>query len=208
MNRRFTFVITDDKTGSLPGLIICGALFLCGCVAGSFSAGFVSDGGVLTGFFAEYLRLAQDGTFSNPTLTASLANTLRYPLLVFAMGLSIPGLIAIPALSALRGYTLAFSAAVIVRLYGGGGVILALSIFGLTTIITVPCFLILASLAFRGSCLLTLSVVRPSLRSGECPYDMRFFICCLVCFAFLVLAAVIDTFLTSQMVRFAVSYIC
>lgn len=207
MNRRFTFVITDDKTGSLPGLIICGALFLCGCVAGSFSAGFVTDGSALTGYFAEYLTMAREGTFTDPTMSASFVNTFRYPLLVFAMGLSIPGLLAVPVLCAMRGYTLAFSVAVIVRLYGSGGILLALSIFGLSALLTVPCFLILASQAFRGSCLLTVSVIKPSMRPGSSPYNFKYFLCCLICFVFLGLAAVLDSVLTASMVRFAASYI-
>lgn len=208
MNRRFAFIITDDKTNSLPGLILCGALFLCGCVAGTFSSTFVSDGTTLTKFFSEYLTLSQDGTFVDPSFFSVLVNTFRYPLLVFALSFSMLGLLGIPILSVVRGYTLAFSIAVMVRLYGGDGVLLALSMFAIGTLITVPCFLVLAAQSFRASGLLTLTVVKPGLRAGMSPYNVKFFLCALICFGLLAIAALLDTYLAVHMVRFAVSYIC
>ena len=208
MNRRFTFIISDDRASCLPGLILCGALFLCGIVAGTFSSSFVGDGAELTRYFSEYLTLTQDGAFIDPSFFSVLADTFKYPLLVFALGFSVPGIIGIPILSAMRGYTLAFSVSVMVRLYGGDGVLLALSVFAVGTILTVPCFLILAAQSFRSACLLTLTVIRPNLRAGLSPYNVKYFICCLTCFGFLAVAAVFDTYLTVHMVRFAVSYIC
>lgn len=208
MNRRFRFIISDDRASCLPGLILCGALFLCGVVAGTFSSSFVKDGAALTDYFSEYLTLQQDGAFVDPSFFSVLADTFKYPLLVFALGFSIPGVIGVPVLSVVRGYTLAFSVSVIVRLYGGDGVLLALAMFAVGTMITVPCFLILAAQSFRSSCLLTLTVVRPGLRAGISPYNAGYFLSCLVCFGFLAAAALLDTCLTVHMVRFAVSYIC
>ena len=208
MNRRFAFIITDDKTNCLPGLILCGALFLCGCVAGTFSSSFVSDSTTLTQYFSEYLSLAQDGSFIDPSFFSVLVNTFRYPLLVFTLSFSMLGILGIPILSVVRGYTLAFSVAVMVRLYGGDGVLLALSMFAIGTLITVPCFMILAAQSFRASGLLTLTVVKPSLRAGLSPYNGKFFLCCLICFGLLAIAALLDTYLVVHMVKFAVSYIC
>jgi stage II sporulation protein M len=208
MNKRFAFIISDDRAGCLPGLILCGALFLCGVIAGTFSSAFVGDVNELTNYFSEYLTLTQDGAFVDPSFLSVLADTFRYPLLVFALGFSIPGVIGVPILSVVRGYTLAFSVSVLVRLYGGDGVLLALSFFALGTMITVPCFLVLAAQSFKSACLLTLTVIKPGLRAGRSPYSWRYFLNSLLCFGFLALAAVLDTWLTVYMVRFAVSHIC
>ncbi|MBE6949127.1 MAG: hypothetical protein E7456_04705 [Ruminococcaceae bacterium] len=207
MNRRFAFIITDDKISSMPGLILCGALFLCGCVAGTFSSAFVEDGSALTQYFSEYLSLEQDGSFIDPSFFSVLADTLRYPLAVFVMGFSMPGMIGIPVLTGIRGYTLAFSVSVMVRLYGGDGVLLALSLFAVSTLITVPCLLILSAQSFRASCMLTYMVVKPGSRGSLSLYNIKYFVSCLICFGLLTAAAVFDTYLTVRMVRFAVSYI-
>lgn len=207
MNRRFAFIISEDKTSCLPGLILCGALFLCGTVAGTFSSAFVKDGAELTDYFSEYLTLTKDGAFIDPSFFTVLADMFRYPLLVFMLGFSVPGVLGVPILSVVRGYTLAFSVSVMVRLYGGDGVLLSLSVFAVSTLITVPCFLILAALSFRSSCLLTLTVIRPDLRSGISPYNAGYFLRCLICFGLLAVAALLDTYLTVHMVRFAASYI-
>ena len=208
MNRRFAFIITDNKTSLLPGLILCGALFLCGCVAGTFSSAFVRDGSALTQYFSEYLLLEQDGSFVDPSFFSVLVDTFRYPLAVFVFGFSMPGIIGIPAFAGVRGYVLAFSVSVMVRLYGGDGVLLALSLFAVSTLITVPCFLILSAQGFRASCLLTYMVVRHGIKGNLSIYDVKYFISCLICLVLLVIAAVFDTYLSVKMVKFAVSYIC
>lgn len=208
MNRRFTFIITDDKTSCLPGLILCGALFLCGCVAGTFSSAYVREGSALTQFFSEYLSLEQDGSFIDPSFFSVLIDTIKYPIAVFAFGFSMLGVIGIPVLAGARGYVLAFSVSLMVRLYGGDGVLLALSLFAVNTLITIPCFLILSAQAFRESCLLTYSVVKQGNRAGANLYRAKYFVCCLVCFGILIAAALFDTYLTVHMVKYAVSYIC
>ncbi len=207
MNRRFTFIITDDKTSCLPGLILCGALFLCGCVAGTFSSAFVRDGVALTEYFSEYLSLEKDGSFIDPSFFSVLFDTLKYPAAVFALGFSMPGVIGIPLLSGMRGYTIAFSVSVMVRLYGGDGVLLALSLFGISTLITMPCFLILSAQSFRSACLLSYMVIKPGVRGNIGIYNAKYFINCLICLGSLIIAALLDTYLTVHMVRFAASYI-
>lgn len=208
MNRRFTFIITDDKTSCLSGLILCGALFLCGCVAGTFSSAFVQDGSALTQYFSEYLSLEQDGSFIDPSFFSVLFDTFRYPAIVFSLGFSMLGIIGIPALAGAKGYMLAFSVSVMVRLYGGNGVLLALSLFAVSALITVPCFLILSAMTFRASCRLSYLVVKQASRGGAGLYDMKYFISCLICFGLFTGAAVLDTYLTAAMVRFAAGYIC
>lgn len=207
MNRRFAFIITDEKTSCLPGLILCGALFLCGCVAGTFSSAFVQDGVALTEYFSEYLSLEKDGSFIDPSFFSVLMDTLKYPMAIFAFGFSMPGVIGIPALSCIKGYSLAFSISIMVRLYGGDGVLLAISLFGITTLITIPCFLILAAQAFRASCLLSYAVIKPGMRGSIGIYNTKYFISLLICFGILIIAALLDTYVTVHMVKFAVSYL-
>lgn len=207
MNRRFAFIITDEKNSCLPGLILCGALFLCGCVAGTFSSGFVRDGLALTQYFSEYLSLEQGGSFIDPSFFSVLADTFKYPLAVFALGFSMLGIIGIPIIAGVKGYILAFSVSVMVRLYGGDGVLLALSLFAVGTLISIPCFLIMCAQAFRASCLLTYMVMKPGTRGSISIYNIKYFISCLICFGLLTAAAIFDTYLTVHMVSFAVSYI-
>jgi stage II sporulation protein M len=100
----------------------------------------------------------------------------------------------------MRGFFLCFSIAYVVRGFGAGGVPLALSMFALDAIITVPCFFVLAVQSFSSSTRLLRGVL--SRGGGEAVYERGFFRRCAVCAGVLCAAALSDMFLTPIMVRY------
>lgn len=167
--------------------LLCGALLLTGVVCGTFlSSGFCRSGGaedILAGFLAGAARISELGT---ATLFGRL---LAYPLLVFLLGLSVLGVVGIPAACFLRGFTLAFALSTLTRLYAGNGALLGILLFGAASALSVPVFLLLASGALTSALRLTqswFSVPVPPEPGGIRTYFLRFLAAAL---ALLVLAA-------------------
>lgn len=84
-----------------------------------------------------------DGAMSGSLLSV-IVLYFRYPLLVLLFGYYSFGAVAIPLLLAMQGFTFAFSAASLSAALGRQGVVLALTAFGLRSILTVVCTLLLA----------------------------------------------------------------
>ena len=134
------------------GLGLLTVCFLIGMLGGRASAGKNSESALsdlhryLTGYCA--LDVGEErgiGIFLN-----ALFIYFRYPLLAFFMGLTIPGTLLLPLLSAAFGFFLSYAACCFARVFGGSGVLLAAAVLGLRCLITLPCLFILAVQALRG----------------------------------------------------------
>lgn len=186
------------------GLIVCGALFLCGGIVGITAAGFVNGSAALD-FLAGYLSRAGEspahiGSFVSAFLSAGL-----YPFAAVFFGFSVLGVFCIPALSAVRGFFLCFSISVVVRHFGGSGISLSLALFGINALFTVPCFFILSVQSFTSSFQLFKSVTATS--SVTRPYGGGFFRRIAVCSAILAVSALIDTLVIPRLIIHAVARI-
>lgn len=207
LNKRFFLgSLYSDKTRYL-GLVICGALFLCGCIIGTVCAGFVSDGTKLNDYISGYLSIFLNGTSMRPNLISSVIDSFKYHMTAALLGFSIIGVFFIPALSAVRGFFLCFSISSIVRLLGGKGILLALSIFGFSTILTIPCFLILSVYSFSASLYIFRLLFTKNAKGTVSPFNSKFFVNCCICVIVLMISALIETYLTPQLIGLAASQI-
>ena len=184
------------------GLIICAALFICGSIVGTAAAGFVFDGNSgIPDYMARYLALA--GEQSAPGFFLALFNACKYHLIVVFLGFSVFGVFCIPALSAVRGFFLCFSISAIVRYFGGDGVFLALAIFGVGAILTIPCLFVLSVQSFSSS----LYVLRGMTAKGRAgalpPSGGGFFRRLCICAAVLAISALLDTLLIPRLISLA-----
>lgn len=198
--------LNDSKTNYL-GLLACGALFLCGCIIGTFSAGFLQDGTNLNSFITEYMAIFLNGTKAQPGFFGALFDNVKYHLMAVFLGFSILGVICIPLLSAMRGFFLSFSIAAIVRLLGGKGILLTLAIFGINTLLTVPCFFVLSVSAFSASLYFIRSIFSKNTKSTISPFNKRYFLNCGICVLILIVTALIDAYLTPHLISFAASHL-
>jgi len=194
VNKRIT--IAGSETGAdYLGLIVCGALFICGSIVGTAASGIAGDAGI-SNYMAGYLALAGQARISG--FFSALFNVWTYPLVAILLGFSVFGVFGVPALAAVRGFFLCFSISAIVRYFGGDGVLLALAIFGASAMITVPCFFILAVQSFSSSLYVFKSVTLKG--GGTAPYKGGFFRRVLVCAAVLTGSALIDTLLVPRLI--------
>lgn len=150
MKKRVVKLVDLPSTGIVPVLVILSAAFLVGALAGcvltNWSIGDAST--VLKEYLAGYVDAARTGELDRPEWAAVFWDQLRWPLLVFILGLTPVGLLGIPALFLVRGFLMAFSAAAFFRVYGFLGLSLAFVNFGVTGLLSLPVLLLLGVQGF------------------------------------------------------------
>ena len=162
---------------------------------------------MLNDYITGFLSIFTNDTSPKLSLFSSLANNFKYQLIALFLGFSVIGVFLLPILSAVRGFFLSFSVAAIIRLLGSKGILLTLALFGVNTLITVPCFFIISVSAFSASLYLLRLVFSKNLKNTVSPFSSRFFINCGICLIMLIISALIDTYLSPYLIGYAASHI-
>lgn len=156
------------ERGQDPGWL-CSLLpavfFLLGATAGILYAGRVSErlSGELTDYLTGYLSLAQQRVVTLSLVCATVWAYFRGPLLAFVCGFTPVGTVLLPLSAAVCGFLPAYAAGCLAASFGGTGIWLALGLFGVRTLATLPCFFLLAAHAWHMSA----ALFRVSLGKGH-----------------------------------------
>lgn len=190
MNKRKAMSFLAVKCPSwAPIFGICAAAFIFGAIFGtSSSADFYKSGAageVLAGYFVSLKR--GEAGIDLASLYWWLA---KYHVFVFILGFSMLGVIGIPLLAFARGFTLSFTMALLVRLYGANGVIAGALIFGVSSLISIPLFFLMAIDAMNASLELTRSGLFLVAPSGFGIYSKPYFIRSTSAFLLLLILAI------------------
>lgn len=181
-------VLSRGERGVFMFLALC---FLVGSIIGSF-VGSVS--------LSDDIFLRIEGIIASshdsPGYISSLWNCSWYHLVLILLASSVLGVAAVPVFTAMRGYILSCTAASIISSYPPGGWLIAAVVLGIPALITLPCFMVLASdsLVISGR---LLSVASGNTRTGARIHLLKH---CVVCFLFLVVTAFIETLLVPELV--------
>lgn len=129
------------------------AFFLLGITLGVLYAGRVSErlGGELTDYLTRYLSLSRQREITLSLVCTAAWAYFRGPLLAFVCGFTPVGTVLLPLTAAVCGFLPAYATGCLAASFGGTGVWLALGLFGLRTLTTVPCFFLLAAHAWHTS---------------------------------------------------------
>ena len=130
---------------------VLAVFFLAGVFGGQVSAGKTPDGvnTELSQYLADYCSLDMDEAASGRVFLSALLIYFRYPILAFLLGFAAPAAVFLPLVSAVFGFFLSFSACCFFQAFGNLGLPVALAVFGLRTLVTLPCFLVLAAPALQ-----------------------------------------------------------
>jgi uncharacterized membrane protein SpoIIM required for sporulation len=195
-----------DKTHAL-GMLLCPCAHYLRLIVGTIAAVFVNDAEQSRCNIKEYLAFLIGQGTKQPDFFASVVEAFKYHLGAVFLGFSVLGVVCIPLLSAVRGFFLSFSVSAIIRLLGGKAILLTLAMFGISTVITVPCFFILSVTSFSASqYLFRLAVSKGSKNPGMLPPGSSV-AACVVCLGLLLVAALIDAYLTPQLIGYAAAHI-
>ena len=183
-------------------LLLLALCFLIGVVLGQVlsreaAAGADSE---LTRYLRDFFQVSgQSG--SAETLLSALLLYFRYPVLAFLLGFASIGLIGLPLLSAAFGFFLSFSVSCFTSAFGADGVLLALSVFGLRCLLTLPCYFLLAVPAFRNALSLALLSFGGGKRAAPVAYGSAYFLRFAVCAALLLAGVLAELYLSPQLLR-------
>lgn len=125
-------------------------LLLCICCVIGFLLGWLADRTVTESVhqaLAEYLKQYAVSS-AEMSLRASLASVsvayLRYPVVLFLLGLTAVGTYLIPVVCMMQSFILSFAVCSFASALGRSGVALAFSAFGIRCLITLPCIFMMA----------------------------------------------------------------
>lgn len=143
----------DGRPAPLSRLLFLALFFLCGIFLGQVLAGQVPNatGEELGRYLQGYMRLGDEAGPASDTALSALVIYFRYPLAAFLLGFTSFGVLLLPCVTVAYGFFLSFSVCCFTAAFGSDGVLLALAVFGLRCVITLPCYLLLAVSAWGTS---------------------------------------------------------
>lgn len=156
----------------------------------------------LNQYLLDYVSLELDSDIHIRMIVSSLVVYLRYPLLVFLLGFSSIGTGMIPLLTLVCGAFLSFSVSCLSAAFENSGIILALVIFGFRSLISLPCYFLIAVPAWRMSIKRTNFFSGRSYRHVAASYGRSHWICCGVCSTVLVIASFLEVIVGPQLLEY------
>ena len=149
MNTRTLTKRPTVQLPTLPRLLLLALFFLAGVLLGQVLSGRVPDttGDELRRYLEDYVRLGGEGAPTVQTALSALVIYFRYPLFAFLLGFASIGVVLLPCVTAAYGFFLSFSVCCFTAAFGVDGVLLALAVFGLRCLVTLPCYFLLAAAA-------------------------------------------------------------
>lgn len=202
-----TILRTIRLGGWDPELLRSGVLallFLAGALAGHLYAGAWSPDTrrALEQYLSDYCAVYDAGGVAVSMLRCAVTY-FGYAALVFLLGFSSAGVALIPALAGTFGFLTMYAVSCFVRCYGRAGVLLAMGIFMVRLVFTLPCFFALAGAAWPMSTeLFALSFGRGK-RSSPVLYGSRYLLLFVLCAVILTVGMFCERFLTPLLFRLA-----
>lgn len=199
--KKFSLRIADGpyKVFS-PATAISAALFLVGAVVGSVIGSKITPeaSGSLYTYVFDYLNSIKEFDFSRFNLLYALFNNFKYHLVVFILGFAGFGMFLIPFVSGVRGFFLSLSVSAFVRLLGSAGISLSMAAFGIQAVLTLPCLLILSSVAFYASKRM-LTYTGGKRRDLSPVFSKQYLLICGLCFIVLFISALCEAYLVPSL---------
>lgn len=187
-------------------LLYISLFFLVGMIVGVVCSKSVSvqTGQELSHYLEDYISLAQDTQAQ--VLWVLVGLYMRYVVLAFFLGFVSIGVLLLPVLSAIYGGMLSFSVCTLVATFGDEGIYVALALFGLRTLLGIPCYLWVAGQAHRVS--YGLAQLCCGVKKGErAVYSGSFYMGFGLCLAILLLGVCIEYHFAVQGLAWAVSQV-
>lgn len=178
-------------------LVTLCAFFAAGIIVGQIAGPAVlRDGGSeLTEYLQSYAGAASQLTAEPVSVLQVFAAYFRVPLLLLLLGFCTFGAVVVPVVCAVQGFLLSFAVSCFAAAFGSGGLALTLAAFGVRAVLLLPCVLMIGQWAFDRT-LSRLTGEKPSEVSRRPVF---------VCFALLLLGAVLELSVVPQLITLALS---
>lgn len=167
--------------GGGSALVVTAAAFFLGGVAGCLLAASVGGGGSesLASYIEGFWAVARADSMTPPDLLPLVWEILRWPLFTVVFSFTALGLVGIPVLFFIRGFLLSFAIASFSRIFGGAGGLMAVVVFGVSGLFSVPALFALGVHGFAAARSLAGRAMGEGKRSS--PFGRAYFLRCGVC---------------------------
>lgn len=174
----------------VSALVVTAAFFALGSALGGFFSACASEGGseVISAYLTQFLSQAQQDGLLYPDLFQFLWLSLRWPFAAFVLGFSALGLLGLPLLSGMRGFLFSFSVGVLSRALGRQGLGIAFLLLGVSGLISIPVFLLVATQSFMAA----RSLASRGQGKRELPYDRAYILRCSFAVLFLLVSLILE----------------
>lgn len=199
----------QDERAVWIRLLLLALLFLGGLILGQVLAGKVSDptAAELTKYLDGYFSLENQGNASAGTVASALVIYFRYPLLAVLLGFASVGVVLLPVLTVAYGFFLSFSVCCFTAAFGSNGVLLALSVFGLRCLVTLPCYFALAAPSLNNAVALAALSVGGGKRTARPVYGKSWWLRCGVSACVLLAGVTAELFLSPYLLNLVLTRI-
>ena len=168
MNKRKLFMGASALSPTrLPAFTVCAAFFLIGVLAGTAASGPYADGGGADGYVSGFSAALSSGSLDWSAAGIFFKLSL-YHASAFLLGFSMLGVALIPLVCLIRGFTLAFSLAVLARLGSFSGAAAGCLLVGVPALVAIPLLFLIASDALGASFSLLRACLTHSPVQAEC----------------------------------------
>lgn len=136
----------DDAAAFRARLVLLCCVYAAGGLLGMLAyRGVTQDSAVqLQDYIRHFAVLSTDTAEPAAALISVLVVYFRYPVLVYLAGFAAVGLLIVPGICLVQGFSLAFAVCCFIGALGRDGLLLALVAFGLRSFCTLACTLCLA----------------------------------------------------------------
>lgn len=147
--------VQRQERSFLLGLVLLALFFSAGIVLGQVLSERVpaGTGEELERYLTGYFSLSRDRSPDRKVLLSTLLIYFRYPVLAFLLGFASAGVVLLPVVTVAYGFFLSFSVCCFTAAFGGAGALLAMAVFGIRSLASVPGFFLLAVPALRSAAL-------------------------------------------------------
>ncbi len=146
-----SMVRRTEGDGELFSLLILGVCFFLGLLSGLLFASLGQASPELSAYLQDYFRAMGANGGWRPAIWTVIWDLVRWPLAALVFGFTALGVFCVPALLLARGFLLSYSVSLFLRLFGGGGLLAALAVFGVTALFVLPVLFSVSCDAFRSS---------------------------------------------------------
>lgn len=199
----------SERKGWLSKLISLALFFLGGVLVGQVLSDRIPPavGDELERYLQDYFRLTHGESRNSAVFFSTLLVYFRYPLLSFLLGFASLGIFLLPCVTAAYGFFLSYSVCCFTASFGTDGVILALSVFGLRCLATLPCYFLLAVPAWEMSAQLAALSLGKGRRAAVGLYRKQDWIRCGICLVVLLAGACLEWILSPSLLHTALERI-
>ncbi len=201
MKKHAVKLIRFPQSGNTPILLILSISFLLGSISGCLLVNQLVGGGedALQNYLNGYLSVACSGQIIRPEFWQNVFSTIRWPLIVLALGITPLGLIGIPVSFLIRGFLFSFSIASFFKVLGINGLVVSILIFGLSGLLYIPVFFHLGVQSYYSSTQLTNRLIGDKKKHPL--FQKTFIRCIFFSFLLLVICASIEYSIIPQLVN-------